>query len=58
MRNFKNIAQYHEIMAGKTNKPQKHFSNKRDAYFPNNYVCYGYFIAVSQYSITLAAKVE
>jgi hypothetical protein len=45
-------------MEGKTYIPQKHYSNKRDAYFPNNYVSYGYFIAVSQYSITLAAKVE
>jgi hypothetical protein len=58
MRKFKNSAWFHEKLGDKTNKPQKHFSNKRDAYFPNNYVSYGYFIAVSQYSITLAAKVE
>jgi hypothetical protein len=34
MRNFKNIARHHEKLGDKTNKPQKHFSNKRGAYCP------------------------
>jgi hypothetical protein len=33
MRNFKNIARHHEKLGDNTNKPQKHFSNKRDATF-------------------------